>query len=70
MFAARQHGNELNNEYYAAALCGLIGIFIITHWARLLVAKRLIPKTLSKALSPLSVLSRYGSSQPKCILGY
>lgn len=45
--------NEMTVKYYAAALCGLIAIFVITHWGRLFVVKRLVP-----ALSPMTTLSR------------
>ncbi|KAI1850219.1 hypothetical protein JX265_002116 [Neoarthrinium moseri] len=57
-FAARQQASELATEYYAAALCGLIAIFIITHWVRLFAIKNKLPKTLVNVLSPLAGISR------------
>jgi hypothetical protein len=39
MFAARHAKNVRNLEYYAAALCGIIAVFIFLHWARLLVTR-------------------------------
>jgi hypothetical protein len=59
MFAARQHASELATEYYAAAICGIIGIFIIGHWTRVLVNKRRIPEGMVKALSPFAAVTRY-----------
>ncbi|KAF3008065.1 hypothetical protein E8E14_007639 [Neopestalotiopsis sp. 37M] len=58
MFAARQHASELATEYYAAAICGIIGIFIIGHWTRVLVNKRRIPEGMVKALSPFAAVTR------------
>ncbi|KAK9774496.1 putative Ferric reductase like transmembrane component [Seiridium cardinale] len=58
MFAARQAASELALEYYAAALCGIIAIFMIGHWTRLLVNKRKVPGGLAKAMSPLAAVSR------------
>ncbi|KAK6070246.1 ferric reductase like transmembrane component [Seiridium cupressi] len=58
IFAARQAASELALEYYAAALCGIIAIFIIGHWTRLLVNKRKVPGGLAKAMSPLAAVSR------------
>ncbi|KAK8069487.1 hypothetical protein PG994_006103 [Apiospora phragmitis] len=55
MFAERQHDNEQTTKYYAAALSGLIGVFIISHWTRWLITRhRLSPSFLS----PLVALSR------------
>ena len=55
MFAERQHDNEQTTKYYAAALSGLIGVFIISHWTRWLVTRHRIQ---SPFLSPFVVLSR------------
>ncbi|KAI0134606.1 ferric reductase NAD binding domain-containing protein [Xylariales sp. AK1849] len=53
-FAARQQGNELATKYYAAALCGLMAIFIISHWVRKFASK----SRISTVLTPLTNLSR------------
>ena len=39
MFLLRQRMNEENAEYLAAALCGIVAIFIFLHWARILVSR-------------------------------
>ncbi|KAK8017952.1 hypothetical protein PG991_007142 [Apiospora marii] len=55
MFAERQHDNEQTTKYYAAALSGLIGVFILSHWTRWLVTRHRIS---SPFLSPFVALSR------------
>ncbi|KAK7991930.1 hypothetical protein PG988_000724 [Apiospora saccharicola] len=55
MFAERQHDNEQTTKYYAAALSGLIGVFIISHWTRWLINRHRIS---SPFLSPFVALSR------------
>ncbi len=54
--ARRQHNNDMAAEYFAAAMCGLIAIFTLLHWTRLLFSRsHRIPTGLSK---PFVVVSR------------
>ncbi len=39
MFIMRQHKNEMTVQYLAAALCGIIALFVILHWTRRLVTR-------------------------------
>lgn len=43
-FTARTHVNQQQMRYYAAAMCGLVGIVIVSHWARV-VSNKLIPSS-------------------------
>lgn len=51
-FARRQAMTERVLKYYAAGLCGLIAIFIIFRWTRLLCAE------LGRSKKPAGVLFR------------
>ncbi|KAK6851169.1 hypothetical protein PG987_000803 [Apiospora arundinis] len=55
MFAERQRDNEHTTKYYAAALSGIIAVFIISHWTRWLVTRH---RVSSSFLSPFVALSR------------
>ncbi|KAK8098403.1 uncharacterized protein PG998_013889 [Apiospora kogelbergensis] len=55
MFAERQHDNEQTTIYYAAALSGVVAVFIISHWTRWLVTRH---RVSSSFLSPFVALSR------------
>ncbi|KAK8120590.1 hypothetical protein PG999_004710 [Apiospora kogelbergensis] len=57
MFAERQHDNEQTTIYYAAALSGVVAVFIISHWTRWLVTRH---RVSSSFLSPFVALSRFG----------
>lgn len=68
-FAKRLALNKRYMRIYAASLCGLIAIFIITHWIRLLVnrARRSSKsQTPSKLAAPFAYVSRcvYTGSSP------
>ncbi|KAK4194574.1 putative ferric reductase transmembrane component [Triangularia verruculosa] len=52
MFAARQKVSEQVMRYYAAGICGLIAVFVLFHWTRLLVVR------LERSKKPLGMFSR------------
>ncbi|VBB80535.1 Putative Ferric reductase transmembrane component [Podospora comata] len=52
MFAARQKVSEQAMRYYAAGICGLIAVFVLFHWTRLLVVK------LERSKKPLGIFGR------------
>ena len=56
-FALRQHYNEMTAEYFAASVCGLIGLFVCLHWTRRLVHRSgAVPSAWRQ---PLTVVSRW-----------
>lgn len=61
-FAARTRVNQQQLRYYAAGICGLMGIFIIFHWVRYLFNKSTSKRT--GVTHPFVVLSRQVS--PVC----
>lgn len=55
-FAARTRVNQQQLQYYAAGICGLMGIFIIFHWIRYVFNKSTSRRTAST--NPFRVVSR------------
>lgn len=61
-FAARQRKNEHMMKMYAAALCGLIALFVVFHWMRwLCVRAERSWRPLAVAGRPLIAIERYES---------
>ena len=56
MFAARTRTNQQQLRYFAAGICGLMGIFIIFHWIRYVFNKSSMRGTA--ITRPFSVISR------------
>lgn len=56
MFAARTKVNQQQLRYFAAGICGLMGIFIIFHWIRYVCNKSAVRGTA--ITRPFSVISR------------
>ncbi|EPE08173.1 ferric reductase like transmembrane component [Ophiostoma piceae UAMH 11346] len=56
IFALRHHYNEMAAEYFAASVCGIIGLFVFLHWTRQLVHRSgAVPSALRQ---PSTVVSR------------
>ncbi|KUI55365.1 Ferric/cupric reductase transmembrane component 2 [Cytospora mali] len=55
-FAARTRVNQQQLRYYAAGICGLVGIFIIFHWVRYVFNKPALRRTA--ITHPFRVISR------------
>lgn len=53
-FTARTYTNQQQLRYFAAAICGIVAIFVVSHWARV-VSNKLSPS--SKA-NPIRSMSR------------
>lgn len=58
MFAARQKVTEQQMRYFAAGICGLMGIFVILHWTRYLFGKVARRSSSSVAVAPFAAVSR------------
>jgi hypothetical protein len=59
--AAQHHANEMSTEYFAAGVCGILGIFIIAHFTRMLFrswtrSESCLLRTLA---SPVVAVTRY-----------
>jgi len=60
MFAMKHAANEHQLEYYASALCGIMAVFAILHWTRLLVTQaKPIPSPVTR---PFVLVSRLEST--------
>jgi hypothetical protein len=69
--AARQAATEKQMTYFAAAICGLMAIFVLLHWTRFLFSKASkSSKSLSWVSFPFGAVTRYITLLPRLDIEY